>query len=162
MDYFSIDIIRQTLQIITYGITIVGVPIGIFIYYKDQKSKREAREYGTYHALDNKYIELQQLCLNHTELDVFDTPFTNVKELSEVQKKQEESILLIRISIFERAYLMYQRSNSLNQNEQWKGWEIEMKEWLKRHNFQRVWSEHYHYFDRRFTDFLNKHNAVSA
>lgn len=162
MDDFTIDTIRQSLQIITFVITIIGVPIGITLYYKDQKSKREAREYGTYHALDNKYIELQQLCLKHTELDVFDTPFTNVRELSEIQQKQEESILLIRISIFERAYLMYKLSNSLNQNEQWEGWEREMQEWFKRSNFQKVWSKHYHYFDRRFSDFLESHNELPA
>lgn len=140
------------LENISYLITIVGVPIAIFVYLREQKRQREEREYGTYDALDDKYIELQQLCLSYSNLDVFDTPFAPTPKLTEEQKKQEEAILLIRISIFERAYLMYTRTDSNCRNEQWAGWELEIKEWFSRDNFRATWNEHKQYFAKSFVN----------
>ena len=121
----------QILELITYLITIIGVPFAIYSYLREQKLQREEREYGTFDALDDKYIEIQQLCLQYPNLDVFDTPYNNPKTLSEAEQKQEEAIFLIRISIFERAFLMYQRENDKAKTCQWEGWDIEIKEWLK-------------------------------
>lgn len=60
----------QYLEIATFIITILGVPFAIFMYLDEQKSQRAEREYGTYDALDDKYIELQQLCLQYPKLDI--------------------------------------------------------------------------------------------
>jgi hypothetical protein len=149
------DITLQYLELVTYIITILGVPTAIFVYTREQRIQRAEREYGTFDALDEKYIEIQTLCLEHPELDVFDSPFTNPKQLSEQQQKQEEAILLIRISIFERAYLMYQRTTSASMNDQWAGWELEINEWFERDNFRAVWKEHAPYFDKSFYEYFN-------
>lgn len=149
------DVISQYLELATFIITIMGVPAALFIYLKEQQNQRSEREYGTFDALDQKYIEIQQLCLEYSGLDVFDSPFANPKELSEEQQKQEEAILLIRISVFERAFLMYQRTTSKSKKDQWEGWEIEIKEWLSRDNFRSVWCEHGPYFDKSFFEYFN-------
>ena len=149
------DVISQYLELATFMITIMGVPAALYIYLKEQNDQRSEREYGTFDALDQKYIEIQQLCLEYSELDVFDSPFANPKELSEEQQKQEEAILLIRISIFERAFLMYQRTTSKSKKDQWQGWEVEIKEWLERDNFKSVWCEHGPYFDKSFFEHFN-------
>ena len=94
------DALAQHLEIATFIITIFGVPLAIYMYLDEQKSQRAEREYGIYDALDDKYIELQQLCLQYPKLDIFDTPFKNPNVLTEEDEKQEEAILLIRISIF--------------------------------------------------------------
>ena len=151
--------ISQYLEAATFVITIFGVPSAIFIYLKEQYQQRLEREYGTFDALDEKYIEIQQLCLEYPELDVFDSPYETPKKLSEEEKKQEEAILLIRISIFERAYLMYNRTSSKAKRGQWEGWELEIKEWFQRANFISVWSDHGKYFDKSFYEYFN---AVAA
>lgn len=147
------------LEIATFIITIMGVPAAIFLYMKEQHQQRIEREYGTFDALDEKYIEIQQLCLEYPELDVFDSPYASPKDLSEEEEKQEEAILLIRISIFERAYLMYNRTTSRAKYGQWEGWELEIKEWFERDNYRIVWSEHGKYFDKSFFDYFNKYAA---
>ena len=149
------DVISQYLEVATFVITIMGLPAALYVYLKEQKNQRREREYGTFDALDQKYIEIQQLCLEYSELDVFDSPYANPKELSEEQQKQEEAILLIRISVFERAFLMYQRTTSKSKKDQWQGWEIEIKEWLARDNFRSVWCEHGPYFDKSFFEYFN-------
>ncbi|WP_286269243.1 hypothetical protein [Thalassotalea hakodatensis] len=142
--------LSQYLEIMTFIITIFGVPSAIFAYIKEQNKQRLEREYGTFDALDEKYIEIQQLCIEHPELDVFDSPYESPRELTETQKKQEEAILLIRIAIFERAYLMYNRVTFGSQTDQWQGWELEIKEWFLRNNFRQVWAVHGKYFDTSF------------
>lgn len=144
----------QYLEVATFVITIMGLPAAIFIYLKEQSLQREEREYGTYDSLDDKYIEIQQLCLEYPELDIFDTPYEKPEKLNEQQKKQEEAILLIRISLFERAFLMYQRAHSKVKQDQWEGWDVEIREWLERDNFKKVWAEHGPYFDGRFYKYV--------
>ncbi|NOR51566.1 MAG: hypothetical protein GQ470_03005 [Gammaproteobacteria bacterium] len=145
----------------TFVITILGVPGAIYIYTLEQRLLRDEREYGTYDALDDKYIELQQLCLEYSELDIFDTPYEESRKLTPEQEKQEEAILLIRISIFERAFLMYQRAPSKVKRDQWDGWDIEIKEWLERKNFRAIWDIHNSYYDQAFAKYFNQHLMVS-
>lgn len=53
-----VDGLLQYLEIATYIITIIGAPAAVFIYWNEQRLQREERTYGTYDALDDKYIEL--------------------------------------------------------------------------------------------------------
>jgi len=152
----TMEQISQYLEATTFIITILGFPAAIIFYLREQKKLRLEREYGTFDALDNKYIEIQQLCIDHPELDVFDTPYDTPPKLDEGQKKQEEAILLIRISIFERAYLMYNGSTSKIKKDQWNGWQDEIKDWLERDNYLTVWKEHSPYFDHDFTAHFNQ------
>jgi len=71
------------------------------------------------------------------------------------EQKQEEAIQLIRISIFERAFLMYQRAPSKSKQDQWEGWPEEIKEWLERKNFKAIWAEHSLYFDKTFVEYFS-------
>ena len=50
------DSVSQYLEIATFIITILGVPAAIFVYIKEQENQRAEREYGTFDALDAKYI----------------------------------------------------------------------------------------------------------
>lgn len=155
------DTVSQFLEMITYVITILGVPFAIYMYLDEQKSQRAEREYGTYDALDDKYIELQQLCLQYPKLDIFDSAFKNPNTLTEEDQKQEEAIILIRISIFERAFLMYQRESAKAKQDQWGGWEIDIFEWLERKNFRDIWEMHKQYYDQTFVQHfeLKKSNS---
>ncbi|WP_286232826.1 hypothetical protein [Thalassotalea sediminis] len=155
--------LSQILEILTFIITIAGVPTAIYVYLKEQKKQRLEREYGTFDALDEKYIEIQQLCIEHPSLDVFDSPYNNPVTLTEEQKKQEEAILLIRIAIFERAYLMYNRVTLGAKTTQWQGWELEIIEWFHRPNFQKVWQNHGKYFDSFFYQHFEKvYNEIKS
>lgn len=156
------DLLSQYLEIATFIITIFGVPVAIYIYLQEQKHQREEREYGTYDALDDKYIELQQLCLDYPNLDIFDTPFNKIPDLTEGELKQEEAILLIRISIFERAYLMYQREIAKAKQNQWEGWDIEIQEWLERQNFKKIWDIHKQYYDQRFVSYFEDKRSETS
>jgi hypothetical protein len=142
-------------ELASYVVTVLGVPAAIYVYMREQASLRYEREYGTFDSLDDKYIELQTLCLDHPNLDIFDTPFEQPPKLTPQQQKQEEAILLIRVAIFERAYLMYNRTSKGVKQSQWTGWEEEIIEWLERPNFAKVWAEHKRYYDSSFVSYFD-------
>ena len=152
----------QYLDVASQIITLLGVPTAIYLYIKEQKTQREEREHDTFDSLDNKYIELQELCLSYPHLDVFDTKKIETKPLTESEKKQEEAKILIRISIFERSFLMYKKTSIKQKKVQWKGWDIEILEWFERENFNNVWNNHKHYYDRNFVKYFeNKSTFLS-
>ena len=155
------DTIAQYLEIATFLITILGLPFALYIYINEQKAQRAEREYGTYDALDDKYIELQQLCLQYPKLDIFDSPFVNPNTLTEEDQKQEEAILLNRISIFELAFKKYQREPAQAKDNQWDGWEIDILEWLERENFKNIWEAHKQYYDKTLVEHFDQKAAIS-
>ena len=146
-------------ELLSYVVTVLGVPAAMYVYLREQSNLRYEREYGTFDSLDDKYIELQTLCLEYPSLDIFDTPFEQSPTLTPEQEKQEEAILLIRISIFERAYLMYTRTRDAVKQSQWNGWETEILEWLDRPNFAKAWSIHSPYYDLSFVEYFNNLKA---
>ncbi len=156
------EFISNNIELATAIVNILGVPTAIFIYIKEQRLQREAAEYGTYDALDNKYIELQQLCLEYSNLDIFDTPYETPAKLNEQEEKQEEAILLIRVSIFERAFLMYSRTPKKAKSAQWQGWEEDILDWMDRPNYSKVWLEQKEYFDSEFMKYFDNKHKLSA
>ena len=58
---------------------------------------------------------------------------------------------------------MYQQRASINgTKKQWDGWDTEMKEWLFRENFRKVWNNHNRYYDTDFAEYLNKYLSENS
>ena len=102
----DLQLLKEVFELLSYVSILVGVPVGLYQYYRTVKREQQDREYGTYNALDEKYLEFQQLCLEHPELNVFDVPDSSPAHLSNTQQKQELIVFTMLFSIFERAYLM--------------------------------------------------------
>jgi hypothetical protein len=66
-----------------------GVPIAIYKYWESKRKEQRDRENGTYGALDEKYLEFEQICLRMPELNVFDFPDGNPAPLNVTQQRQE-------------------------------------------------------------------------
>ncbi|MEX5281947.1 hypothetical protein [Nitrospira tepida] len=98
---------KDILEELSFLIVLVGVPIGLIQYFRAVKKEQIDREYGTYNALDEKFLEFQNMCLAHPDLDIFDVPDKTPGTLTAEQQKKELIAFTILFSIFERAYLMY-------------------------------------------------------
>jgi len=147
------------LQMISYIINILGFPLAIYVFLKEKKKERHDREYGTYNALDDKYVHYLELCLKHSDLDIFDVPLHDGVEQSPIQKRQEEILFTILISILERAFLMYKDQSTRLKKRQWTGWVAYMHDYGSRENFRRAWIKLGGQFDSDFVDFMNSHIA---
>ena len=60
------------LDILNKVIVILGAPLAYIQYLRTKRKEKRDREYGTYNALDEKYLEFQKLCLEHPYLNIFD------------------------------------------------------------------------------------------
>ena len=107
------------LDIATKALVILGSPLAYFQYIRTSRKERRDREYGTYNALDEKYLEFQKLCLEHPYLNIFDIPDKEPQKLNEKQEKEELILLTMLFSIFERAYLLYSDQTSAIKKKQW-------------------------------------------
>jgi hypothetical protein len=145
-----------TLDIVLKIGQLIGIPVAIGLYVMNNWKERRDREYGTYHALDDKYIDYLKLCLQHPDLDVADLPQKTKSTQGPDRKHRELLMFSILISIMERAYLMYQDKSGKVRKAQWAGWDSYIKGWCTRENFREVGWGLAQEFDTGFVDYLNK------
>jgi len=144
------------LDYLNYLVIIIGVPGTIYEYIRVKKKEQLDKAYETYNALDEKYLEFLNICLEYPELDIFDIPDVNPMELNEQQKKKEIIAFTILISIFERAYLMYYNQSSEIKKKQWSGWDNYIRASIKRENFKSALKITGEQFDSDFHKYITQ------
>lgn len=155
----TLETIRLVFEILANIATLLGVPIAIWLFANEKRRERLDREYGTYDALDEKYIEYLKLCLEYPELDVFDYAKSEIDQfLSKKNKsveKQELILFTILISIFERSFLMYRDQSTALKKEQWMGWDEYIRDYAVRNNFRLAWKILGTQFDAKFLQYMD-------
>lgn len=152
----DLENVKNVLEASSYAVTILGVPIAIYLFYQEKRKERKEREYGTYNALDDKYIEFLNLCLQNTDLNIYYVKRNDNVDLTLDQERKQLIIFEILISILERAYLMYEDQNTLIKKEQWEGWNIYMYEWMRQENFKNSWKILGKQWEFNFINHMNK------
>lgn len=145
---------RDILEVASYVVIILGVPAALHQYRRKTLREQQDREYGTYNALDEKYLEFQRLCFDHPQLDIFDIPDSESRAETPEEQKQELIAFTMLFSIFERAYLMYRDQSSEIKRRQWTGWLEYLTDFCARENFRRAWRISGNTFDTTFQDFV--------
>lgn len=116
--------------------SLIGGGVAFFLtYVADQKAQRERAEYGTYDALDDRYIEFQRLSFEHPDLDIADIPRANPPPLNELQLQQRRIAYQILIATFERAFVMYRLRSQEVREIQWEGWSKYIDQYCGRPGF---------------------------
>lgn len=146
------------LEVLSKLVIICGFPFAYYQYRKAKEKEKRDREYGTYHALDEKYIEFQKLCLQYPYLNVFDIPDALPAELNAEQKKEELILFTMLFSIFERAFLLYTdpQQTSAIKEKQWVGWDSYISSYCNRENFLSAWEISGSTFDTEFEKYMRK------
>jgi hypothetical protein len=146
--------VKDLFEILSYLTITLGLPVAI-LQFKHNAAKEQAdREYGTYNALDEKYIDFVELCFENPNLNIFDIQDAASPELTATEKKQELIAFTMLFSIFERAYLMYRGQVSSVRIKQWTGWYEYIQEFSRRPNFIEAWSVSGHTFDADYQEFM--------
>jgi hypothetical protein len=146
--------VKDWIELISSCVVLFGVPLGLYQYYKTKRKEQIDREYGTYNALDEKFLEYQTCCLDHPQLDVFDVPDASPAQLTSEQKKQELIIFTMLFAIFERAYLMYFDQATEIKERQWTGWNEYIRSFGRRANFKSAWQASGATFDKEFEKYM--------
>jgi hypothetical protein len=146
--------LKMVLDVVVAIVSLVGLPVAIVLFFLNKRRERLDREYGTYNALDEKYIEYLKLCVEHPDLDVFDLPSSSRTERLGPQRR-ELQIFAVLIAILERSFLMYRDKSRSVRAAQWSGWEAYIRDWATRPNFRRAWRRLSGEYDRSFENFMN-------
>lgn len=122
-------------ELLSYVVTVVGLPFAIAIFFHEQRKERENEEEAAWQQLSDAYIDFLEVVLANPDLRLrSQTPTTDLTD------EQHERMLVIfdmLISLFERAYLLlYEEGMSEKQRRRWHSWDDYMREWCGREDFR--------------------------
>ena len=141
-------------------ITIGGLFFALRTYRAERERERLERAYGTFDDLDNKYVEFMYKCTEYPRLDFFSVPAPKDRRIDDADLMIERAMFAVLISIFERAYLMFERHADREARErQYPGWVECMKTYCTRDSFLHEWNTIGEQFD---TGFRREMNAIIA
>jgi hypothetical protein len=124
----------QTWEIASWVVTVVGLPLAIFLFVFQQRKERANEEDEVYQLLSDAYNDFLRVVIDNADLRLRSELAT--PDLSGEQQERMLLILDMLISLLERAYLTaYSDHMSPTQRRRWNSWEDFMREWLRRDHF---------------------------
>jgi hypothetical protein len=147
--------ILETFELLSYAVTVVGLPLAIYVFVFEQRKERNNEEEEVYQLLSDNYQQFLRVALEHPDLRLFASEETPA--LSEEQRERMFIIFSMLISLFERAYLLlYEDDMTEKQLRRWRSWEDYMGEWCTRADFRTLLPVLLRGEDPKFADYIQK------
>jgi hypothetical protein len=127
----------QTWELLSYIVTVFGLPLAIFAFVMEQRKERENEDEEVYQLLTADYTDFLKLVMANPDLKLRSQCET--VDLTEEQQERVQVLFEILISLFERAYLLsYDEKMTNKQRRRWLSWEDFMREWCEREDFRKL------------------------
>ncbi len=128
--------LMEFLEGLSYLVTVIGLPFGIWVYLRDQNKERKNEEEEVYVRLSDQYADFLRLVLKNADLQLT-TRNAPATQLSDEQKERRMVLFEILVALFERAYiLVYEEDMDKDEARLWASWEDYMREWCRRADFR--------------------------
>jgi hypothetical protein len=125
----------ETWELLSYIVTVVGLPLAIIVFLYEQRRERENEEEEVYQLLSDNYQDFLKVALDNPDLRLFSVGA--IGSLTDEQRERQFIIFNMLISLFERAYLvLYEEGMTPQQARRWHSWEDYMFEWCGRPDFR--------------------------
>ncbi len=125
----------ETWEMLSYVVTVIGLPFAIGIFFYEQRKERENEEEAAWQQLSDAYIDFLEVVLANPDLKLRSQAQT--PDLTDEQRERMRVIFDMLISLFERAYLLlYEDAMSEKQRRRWHSWDDYMREWCGREDFR--------------------------
>jgi hypothetical protein len=132
----------QSWELLSYVVTVLGLPCAILVYVLDQRRERQNEEEEIYQKLSDEYSELLQLLLANADLQLFSKFELDETKLTDEQHERRLIIFDTLVSLFERAYiLVYETDMNTQQKRLWGTWDDYMRWWCRRKDFRKALPE---------------------
>ena len=142
-------------ELLSYIVTVIGLPLAIFVFLFEQRKERNNEEEEVYQLLSDNYQDFLKVALDHPDLRLFSSEETPA--LSQEQRERMFIIFSMLISLFERAFLLlYESSMSEKQKRRWRSWEDYMGEWCNRADFRSALPTLLRGEDPEFADYIQR------
>ena len=145
----------ETWELLSYIVTVFGLPLAIASFLWEQRKERENEEEEVYQMLSDAYTDFLKLVMANPDLKLRSQAET--ANLSEDQQERMHVLFEILISLFERAYLLaYEDRMSGKQLRRWRSWEDYMREWCEREDFRKLLPKLLQGEDPDFSTYISK------
>lgn len=119
----------ETLEMLSYAVTILGVPVAIFIFFDTNAKERLAEQQEIDGQLKEEYNDILDNLIEHPDLDYHD------EELSGHQARQQIRIYEKLIGCFETSFIRLYDRKDKSFRRMWLSWQDLIDEWLNEPNF---------------------------
>ncbi len=152
----------ETWELLSYVVTVIGLPFAIFVFWLEQRKSREAEDEELQARLNAAYTDFLKLVLDNADLQMLRRgPVTT--PLTPEQEERRYALFGILIALFEQAYLMvYEEDMSRQRQRQWQVWADYMQEWCQREDFRAALPELLRGEDPEFAEYLRRLAAEVA
>ena len=151
----------ETWELLSYIVTVFGLPLAIFAYLLEQRKERDNEEEEVYQLLTGDYTDFLKLVIANPDLKLRSQ--CEILNLTEEQHERVQVLFEILISLFERAYLLsYEDKMTRKQQRRWLSWEDFMREWCQREDFRKLLPKLLQGEDPDFAAYIRKLAAEEA
>lgn len=124
----------QFWELLSYVVTVVGLPLAIFTFWQEQRKERENEDEETYQLLSDAYTDFLKLVMENPDLQLRSRQAA--PQLTDEQRERRQVVFEMLVSLFERAYLLaYDDHMTEKQRRRWHSWDDYMREWCRRPDF---------------------------
>ena len=125
----------ETWELMSYVVTVIGLPLAITVFLHEQKKERENEEEAVYQLLSDNYQDFLKVALANPDLRLFSAEAPVMPNAE--QQERELIIFAMLTSLFERAYLLlHEDTMSPKQARRWNSWEDYIVEWCGKPRFR--------------------------
>ncbi|MBK6743759.1 MAG: hypothetical protein IPG66_12600 [Hydrogenophilales bacterium] len=126
----------ETWELLSYIVTVVGLPFAIGVFLWEQRRERQADEEELHQRLAETYADFLKLVLDNADLKLLRRT-AEVIVLDEEQKERRYALFGILTSIFERAFVMvYEDDMNRQRRRLWQTWDDYISEWCARADYR--------------------------
>jgi hypothetical protein len=126
---------RDFWEIASYVVTVIGLPLAIFVFLYEQRKERDNEEEEAYQMISDAYKDFLRIVLENADLRL--RTDTSTPNLTPEQHERMMLIFDMLVSLFERAYLvLYEPDMNERQKRRWASWDDYMHEWCRREDFR--------------------------
>jgi len=145
----------QAWELLSYIVTVFGLPLAIFIFIYEKQRERENEEEEIYLLLSDAYTDFLKLVIANPDLKLRSqsAPVNYTDE----QQERAQVIFEMLIALFERAYILqYEDNLTANKLRRWLSWEDFMREWCRRDDFRNLLPKMLEGEDADFAAYIQK------
>lgn len=144
----------ETWELLSYVVTVVGLPFAIAVFLWEQRKERRAEEEELHQRLSAAYADFLKLVLDNADLQLLRRQPIEAG-LSDEQQERRFALFGILISIFEQAYVMvYEPSMDRQRQRMWQNWADYIDDWCARPDFRAALPELLRGEDEEFADYI--------
>ncbi|MGL4575012.1 MAG: hypothetical protein ACRCV9_09500 [Burkholderiaceae bacterium] len=122
-------------EIASYVVTVIGLPLAIFVFLYEQRKERDNEEEEAYQMISDAYKDFLRIVLENSDLRL--RTDTSTPNLTPEQRERMMLIFDMLVSLFERAYLvLHEPDMNERQRRRWASWDDYMHEWCRREEFR--------------------------